>query len=52
MPALLCIAAASMLTAPVGARMAHRLPVKKLKRAFACILFGVAGFMIWKAATS
>jgi uncharacterized protein len=52
LPALACIAAASMLTAPFGARMSHRLPVKNLKRVFACMLFGVAGFMIWKAMTS
>lgn len=51
-PALACIVVASMLTAPVGARMAHRWPVKTLKRAFACMMFGIAGFMIWKAATS
>ena len=48
-PALICIAAASMLCAPFGARMAHRLPVSKLKRAFACMLLVVGGFMIWKA---
>jgi len=51
-PALLCITAASMLAAPIGARMAHRWPVKTLKRVFAGMLFGVAAFMIWKAATS
>jgi len=52
LPALLCIAAASMLFAPVGARLAHRWPVKTLKRVFAGMLIGVAAFMIWKAATS
>ena len=51
LPALLCIASASMLFAPVGARLAHRWPVKTLKRVFACMLFGVAAFMIWKVAT-
>lgn len=51
-PALLFIAAASMAFAPIGARMAHRWPVKSLKRMFACMMFGVAGFMVWKAATS
>ena len=51
-PALLCIVAASMLTAPTGAKLAHRWPVRTLKRVFACMMFGVAGFMIWKAATS
>ena len=32
LPALVAIAATSMLTAPLGARLAHRLQVKKLKR--------------------
>jgi uncharacterized membrane protein YfcA len=41
-----------MLFAPVGARLAHRWPVRTLKRVFAGMMFGVAGFMIWKAATS
>jgi uncharacterized membrane protein YfcA len=52
LPGLLCIVAASMLFAPVGARLAHRWPVRTLKRVFACTMFGVAGYMIWKAATS
>jgi uncharacterized protein len=52
LPALACIVAASVLTAPIGARMTHRWPVKLLKRVFACMMFVVAGFMIWKAATS
>jgi uncharacterized protein len=51
-PALVCIAAASMLLAPLGARMAHRWPVKTLKRVFGCMLVGVAIFMIWKVASS
>ncbi len=51
LPALLCIATASMLFAPLGARLAHRWPVKKLKRAFGCMLVTVAAFMIWKVAT-
>jgi uncharacterized protein len=50
-PALACIAMASMLFAPVGARLAHHWPVKTLKRAFGFMLVGVAAFMIWKVAT-
>jgi uncharacterized protein len=38
LPALVGIAAASYLTAPVGARLAHRLPVPKLKKVFAALL--------------
>jgi uncharacterized membrane protein YfcA len=38
LPALGGIVLASMATAPMGARLAHRLPVPKLKRAFALLL--------------
>lgn len=34
-PALLTIAVAGVLTAPLGARLAHRMPVKQLKKVFA-----------------
>ena len=39
LPALAGIVAASVLTAPLGARLAHSLPVEKLKRVFALFLF-------------
>ncbi len=48
-PAMLVIAAASVTMAPVGARMAHRMPVQKLKRIFAIILYGLSAYMLWKA---
>ena len=38
-PALLGIAVASMLAAPLGARLAHRLSTNKLRRTFAIFLF-------------
>lgn len=38
LPALVGIAAASVLTAPLGARLAHSLPVARLKKAFAILL--------------
>ena len=38
LPALVGIAVCSMLTAPVGAKLAHRLPVPVLKRGFALLL--------------
>lgn len=41
-PAALGLAAASAFTAPVGVRLAHRLPVRPLKRMFALLLFGLA----------
>lgn len=41
-PAIAVIAAVSMLTAPLGARLAHRLPVRQLRRLFAVFLVVVA----------
>ena len=38
LPALVLITAVSMFTAPVGARLAHRLPVAMLKKIFAGVL--------------
>jgi uncharacterized protein len=46
-PALLGIVLASVLTAPLGVRFAHSLPVSKLKRVFAFLLFVVATRMLW-----
>jgi uncharacterized membrane protein YfcA len=48
-PALLVLSALSMLTAPLGARCAHRLPVATLKRVFACLLFALASYMLYEA---
>ncbi|WP_033446449.1 sulfite exporter TauE/SafE family protein [Bordetella bronchiseptica] len=48
-PALLALVATSVLTAPLGARMAHRLPVGTLKRVFATLLFALAAYMLTKA---
>ena len=47
-PALLVIASCSVLTAPLGAKMAHKLPVKELKRAFATVLYALAAYMFYK----
>ena len=49
-PALLVIASASVTMAPLGARMAHKLPVRLLKKIFAFILYCLAAYMLWKAA--
>lgn len=46
LPALVGIAAASVLTAPLGVKLAHSLPVDKLKRIFAFLLFVVATKML------
>ncbi len=45
-PALVALVAASMLTAPFGARAAHRMPVDSLRRIFAGCLFLLATKMI------
>ncbi len=42
LPALVIIAACSVTTAPLGARAAHALPVRQLKRVFASILYVLA----------
>jgi len=38
LPALLGVSAASMLTAPLGAKLAHNLPIGRLKKIFALLL--------------
>ena len=48
LPALAVIASCSVLTAPLGARSAHGLPVHLLKRVFALLLLSLAGYMLWK----
>jgi uncharacterized membrane protein YfcA len=48
LPALAVIAVCSFLTAPLGAKAAHSLPVSKLKRVFASILYVLAAYMLWK----
>lgn len=47
LPALAILVIASMLTAPYGARLAHRLPVATLKRIFAGLLILLAAKMLW-----
>jgi uncharacterized membrane protein YfcA len=48
LPALVLIALASMTLAPVGARLAHRMPVRRLQKIFAGILYALAAYMLWK----
>jgi uncharacterized membrane protein YfcA len=48
LPALLVVSLASVTTAPLGARAAHRMNVKQLKRAFAALLYLLAGYMLYK----
>lgn len=50
-PALVVIACASVLMAPLGVRAAHALPIASLKRVFAGILYLLAAYMLWKGLT-
>jgi uncharacterized membrane protein YfcA len=52
LPALLVISLASMSTAPLGARTAHRLPVNDLQKIFALTLFVLAATMLYKVCGS
>ncbi|MDR2838503.1 MAG: sulfite exporter TauE/SafE family protein [Azonexus sp.] len=47
LPAVLGIVVSSVLTAPLGARLAHRLPVATLKKLFAGLLLVLAAKMLW-----
>lgn len=47
LPALLGIAAISVITAPIGAKLAHSLPVGKLKKIFAVLLIAVGTKMLF-----
>ena len=46
LPALAVLATASVLVAPLGARVAHRLDTARLKKVFAVLLYGLAAFML------
>jgi uncharacterized membrane protein YfcA len=48
LPALVGIAGASVIVAPMGVRMAHRWPAARLRRAFAALMFTIAAFFFWK----
>lgn len=48
-PALLAVSTASVMTAPLGARCAHSLPVATLRHVFACFLMILAGYMLYQA---
>ncbi len=46
LPAFAAIALASVVTAPLGARLAHRLPPQVLKRAFAALLLVIGALLL------
>ena len=47
LPALIGISITSVMMAPFGARLAHRLPVQTLKRIFAVLLYALGVRMLW-----
>lgn len=52
LPMLLVIAAASMSTAPLGARVAHATDMRKLSVVFAALLYALAAYMVWRGLTA
>ncbi len=48
-PALVLLVLMSVLMAPLGARLAHTLPVDKLRKVFAALLFSLSAYMLYKA---
>ncbi len=48
LPAMLSLAATSVLTAPLGAAAAHRMSTSRLKKVFAVVLYGLAAYMLYK----
>jgi uncharacterized membrane protein YfcA len=46
LPGLLVISIASVLTAPLGARTAHRMDIRPLRRLFAFVLYGLAAYFL------
>lgn len=49
LPGLLAMAVCTMLMAPVGARVAHAVPVSVLRRIFAVMLYALSLYMFYKA---
>jgi uncharacterized membrane protein YfcA len=49
LPGLAIIATASVTTAPLGARTAHAMNIRQLKKVFACTLYGLAAYMPYKS---
>ena len=48
LPGLVIISLASMSLAPVGARTAHRMDIRPLKRVFAVVLYGLAAYFLFR----
>lgn len=48
LPALALVALGSIVTVPLGAHLAHRLPVERLTRVFAVFMYLIAMRMVWR----
>jgi uncharacterized protein len=46
LPGLVVISMASVVTAPLGARTAHRMDIRPLKKVFACVLYMLAAYFV------
>jgi uncharacterized membrane protein YfcA len=46
LPGLVCISLASMVLAPLGARTAHRMDIRPLKKVFAAVLYCLAAYFL------
>lgn len=51
LPAIMLITPLSVLFAPLGVALTKRLPVKALKRIFACFLMGISLHLLWSQLT-
>lgn len=47
LPAFFGVGLGSIFTAPIGARLAHKLPAQQLKRYFSVLIFIMAGKLMW-----
>lgn len=47
LPSFFAVSLGGVLTAPIGAKLAHKLPAKQLKRYFSVLIFLIAAKMIW-----
>ncbi|OSI20359.1 sulfite exporter TauE/SafE family protein [Neisseria dumasiana] len=48
LPAVVVLSVATVLCAPLGVKVAHKLPPEKLKLAFGILLLVIAGRMLWR----
>ncbi|MEW5771637.1 MAG: sulfite exporter TauE/SafE family protein [Pseudomonadota bacterium] len=51
LPALASISASAILAAPLGVRLSHALPVKRLKRTFGALVLAISLRMLWDVMT-